>query len=145
MLSGRVYYIFCACLITFESAFVVNNTNRWSLVAVAHTHMPHRTARPPAAPKERKKTCNPREGWEDGTTPPPHRECGASLRPPPLGTEFLKTNKKLRYTTLSLPLGVCVPLPISLRSLQPILAATFMPYKYMRQGTTRKGPLGLYY
>ena len=37
--------------------------------------------------KERKKTDNPREGWEDGT-PPPHRdflrrgECGASHRPP---------------------------------------------------------------
>ena len=37
--------------------------------------------------KERKKTDNPREGWEDGT-PPPHRdflrrgECGASRRPP---------------------------------------------------------------
>ena len=37
------------------------------------------------AVKERKKTDNPREGWEDGT-PPPHREfkeeCGASRRPP---------------------------------------------------------------
>ena len=37
--------------------------------------------------KERKKTDNPKEGWEDGT-PPPHRdflrrgECGASRRPP---------------------------------------------------------------
>ena len=37
--------------------------------------------------KERKKTDNPREGWEDGT-PPPHRdflrrgECGANRRPP---------------------------------------------------------------
>ena len=26
-----------------------------------------------AQPKERKKTDNPREGWEDGT-PPPHRD-----------------------------------------------------------------------
>ena len=24
--------------------------------------------------KERKKTDNPREGWEDGGTPPPHRD-----------------------------------------------------------------------
>ena len=27
----------------------------------------------PTLPKERKKTDNPREGWEDGT-PPPHRD-----------------------------------------------------------------------
>ena len=27
----------------------------------------------PSAEKERKKTDNPREGWEDGT-PPPHRD-----------------------------------------------------------------------
>ena len=39
----------------FLSAFVVNNTNPMvpferSFVAVAHTHTPHRTARPPTAP-----------------------------------------------------------------------------------------------
>ena len=44
----------------FESAFVVNNTNPMvpcerSSVAVAHTHTPHRTARPPAAPPRRER------------------------------------------------------------------------------------------
>ena len=64
-----------------------------------------------AGKKERKKTDNPREGWEDGT-PPPHRDflrrgvCGASHGPPTLGR---------------------LPPPISLRSPSPILAATFMP------------------
>ena len=46
--------------ISFESAFVVNSTNPMvpferSLVAVAHTHTPHRTARPPAAPPRRER------------------------------------------------------------------------------------------
>ena len=35
----------------------------------AHTH----TQELQPTPKERKKTDNPREGWEDGT-PPPHRD-----------------------------------------------------------------------
>ena len=44
----------------FESAFVVNNTSPMvpferSPVAVAHTHTPHRTARPPAAPPRRER------------------------------------------------------------------------------------------
>ena len=59
--------------------------------------------------KGRKKTGNPREGWEDGT-PPPHRdfkERGVVRKPSP---------------TLGRP-----PLPISLRILSPILAATFVP------------------
>merc|ERR1712086_7303 len=50
-----------------------------------------------------------REGWEDGT-PPPHRDvkerCVVRWPSPTLGS---------------------LPLPISLRSLSPILAATFMP------------------
>merc|ERR1712086_302142 len=50
-----------------------------------------------------------REGWEDGT-PPPHRDvkerCVVRWPSPTLGS---------------------LPLPISLRSLSPLLAATFMP------------------
>merc|ERR1712086_709328 len=50
-----------------------------------------------------------REGWEDGT-PPPHRDvkerCVVRFPSPTLGS---------------------LPLPISLRSLSPLLAATFMP------------------
>ena len=39
-----------------------------------HTHTLVAACRPPIrAEKERKKTDNPREGWEDGT-PPPHRD-----------------------------------------------------------------------
>ncbi len=48
-----------------------------------HTGATHRTTRqdtqcepvpcPASREKERKKTDNPREGWEDGT-PPPHRD-----------------------------------------------------------------------
>ena len=45
---------------SFESAFVVNSTNPMvpcerSVVAVAHTHTPRRTARPPAAPPRRER------------------------------------------------------------------------------------------
>ena len=61
-----------------------------------------------ASPK-RKKTDNPREGWEDGT-PPPHRD--------------FKERCVVRYPSPTLG---SLPLPISLRSLSPILAATFMP------------------
>ena len=44
----------------FESAFVVNSTNPMvlcerSFVAVAHTHTPRRTARPPTAPPRRER------------------------------------------------------------------------------------------
>ena len=61
--------------------------------------------------KERKteKTDNPREGWEDGT-PPPHRD--------------FKERCVVRYPSPTLG---SLPLPISLRSLSLILAATFMP------------------
>ena len=68
--------------------------------------------------KERKKTDNPREGWEDGT-PPPHRD--------------FKERGVMRYSSSRRPsfaLWRGPPLsnfPISLRSLSPILAATFMP------------------
>ena len=62
-----------------------------------------------ASKKERKKTDNPREGWEDGT-PPPHRD--------------FKERCVVRYPSPTLG---SLPLPISLRSLSPILAATFMP------------------
>ena len=58
---------------------------------------------------ERKKTDNPREGWEDGT-PPPHRD--------------FKERCVVRYPSPTLG---SLPLPIPLRSLSPILAATFMP------------------
>ena len=63
----------------------------------------------PSRKKERKKTDNPREGWEDGT-PPPHRD--------------FKERCVVRYPSPTLG---SLPLPISLRSLSPILAATFMP------------------
>ena len=48
------------CNFSFESGFVVNNTNpmvpcEWPLVAVTHTHTPLRTARPPAAPPRRER------------------------------------------------------------------------------------------
>merc|ERR1712127_466720 len=59
--------------------------------------------------KERKKTDNPREGWEDGT-PPPHRD--------------FKERCVVRYPSPTLG---SLPLPISLRSLSPLLAAIFMP------------------
>ena len=35
--------------------------------------VPVRASPVPSVKKERKKTDNPREGWEDGT-PPPHRD-----------------------------------------------------------------------
>ena len=48
------------CPLFFESAFVVNSTNPMvscerSVVAVAHTHTPRPTARPPTAPPRRER------------------------------------------------------------------------------------------
>jgi len=54
---------------------------------------------------KRKKTDTPREGWEDGT-PPPHSAVLVFAHP--------------RASSV-------YPLPISVRSFSPILAATFMP------------------
>ena len=50
----------CCRPLFFESAFVVNSTNPMvlcerSFVAVAHTHTPRRTARPPTAPPRRER------------------------------------------------------------------------------------------
>ena len=92
--------------------------------------------------KERKKTDNPREGWEDGT-PPPHRdflrrgECGASRRPPLGVCLFLSLFAVCRrfslqpschpavflLSTFSLP----SLLPLSLRSPLPRSASPLLP------------------
>jgi len=58
--SAEKIRILFAKKIFFESAFVVNSTNPMvscerSVVAVAHTHTPRRTARPPAAPPRRER------------------------------------------------------------------------------------------
>ena len=45
-------------------------TQAYSLQSIDGTHC---TVRASPVPKERKKTDNPREGWENGT-PPPHRD-----------------------------------------------------------------------
>ena len=55
LFEAESYFLFF-----FESAFVVNSTNpmvlcEWSFVAVAHTHTPRRTARPPTAPPRRER------------------------------------------------------------------------------------------
>jgi len=50
-------------------AFVSNTLSNTITMAVLEN-----TFVVPAWKKERKKTDKPREGWEDGTPPPPHRD-----------------------------------------------------------------------
>ena len=84
--------------------------------------------------KERKKTDNPREGWEDGT-PPPHRdflrrgECGASRRPPLGVCLFLSLFAVCRRFSLP-PLcrpAVFLPSSFSLLSLLPLSRRSPLP------------------
>ena len=84
--------------------------------------------------KERKKTENPREGWEDGT-PPPHRdflrrgECGASRRPPLGVCLFLSLFAVCRRFSLP-PLcrpAVFLPSSFSLLSLLPLSRRSPLP------------------
>ena len=84
--------------------------------------------------KERKKTDNPREGWEDGT-PPPHRdflrrgECGAGRRPPLGVCLFLSLFAVRRRFSLqpSCHPAVFLPSSFSLLSLLPLSRRSPLP------------------
>ena len=106
---------FSECFLFFESAFVVNNTNPMvpferSPVAVAHTHTPHCTARPPAAPPRRERDeemelqrrRSTKHVWEGSVVRHAARRFSLSGTAPPLRGKKV-TATPVSYTHLTLP------------------------------------------